>query len=44
MQGNVLQNFSEPPSLVELSNRVEIGLNKLKEGLKSFGDTVYGYL
>ena len=41
----VLQNFSEPPSLVELSNRVEIGLNKLKEGFKElYGDTVYGYL
>ena len=41
----VLQNFSEPPSLTELSNKVEIGLNKLKEGFKElYGDTVYGYL
>ena len=41
----ILQNFSEPPSLVELSSRVEIGLNKLKEGFKElYGDTVYGYL
>jgi len=41
----ILKNMSEPPSLQELSEKIGLSLNKLKEGLKQlYGDTVFGYL
>ena len=37
--------MSEPPSLQELSEKIGLSLNKLKEGFKQlYGDTVFGYL
>jgi len=41
----ILKNMSEPPSLQELSEKIGLSLNKLKEGFKQlYGDTVFGYL
>ncbi|MDC1080812.1 AraC family transcriptional regulator [Flavobacteriaceae bacterium] len=41
----ILQNISEPPSLLMLSESIGLSLNKLKEGFKQlYGDTVFGYL
>ena len=41
----VIQRMSEPPTLVELSNEIELSLKKLKEGFKQiYGTTVYGFL
>ena len=41
----LLTHMAEPPSLQELSNEIDLSLNKLKEGFKQlYGDTVYGYL
>ncbi len=41
----ILNNISEPPGLVELSERIGLNIKKLKEGFKQiYGDTVYGYL
>jgi len=41
----ILKNMSEPPSLQELSEKIGLSLNKLKEGFKQlYGNTVFGYL
>ena len=41
----ILNNISEPPGLVELSEKIGLNIKKLKEGFKQiYGDTVYGYL
>ena len=41
----VIQRISEPPTLVELSDEIELSLKKLKEGFKQiYGTTVYGFL
>ena len=41
----LLTDMTEPPSLIELSQQIELSLNKLKEGFKQlYGETVYGYL
>ncbi|MDG2396960.1 MAG: AraC family transcriptional regulator [Flavobacteriaceae bacterium] len=41
----VINNISEPPSLVELSEKIGLNIKKLKEGFKQlYGDTVYSYL
>ena len=41
----VIQRISEPPTLVELSDEIDLSLKKLKEGFKQiYGTTVYGFL
>ncbi len=41
----ILQNIEDPPSLNELSTKVEIPLKNLKTGFKQvYGNTVYGFL
>lgn len=41
----VISNFTEPPSLQELSTEVGLSLKKLKEGFKKvYGDSVYSFL
>lgn len=41
----VISNFTEPPSLQELSTDVGLSLKKLKEGFKKvYGDSVYSFL
>tara|TARA_B100001287_G_scaffold76502_1_gene63599 strand:- start:554 stop:1474 length:921 start_codon:yes stop_codon:yes gene_type:complete len=41
----IIQRISEPPTLVELSDEIDLSLKKLKEGFKQiYGTTVYGFL
>ncbi|MEZ4787217.1 MAG: AraC family transcriptional regulator [Flavobacterium haoranii] len=41
----IIANMAEPPTLVELSEKVGLNLKRLKEGFKQiYGDTVYGFL
>ncbi len=41
----IIARMSEPPSLKELADQVEISLKNLKEGFKQvYGNTVFGYL
>jgi len=41
----IIERMSEPPTLNNLSNEVDISLKNLKEGLKKvYGNTVFGYL
>jgi AraC-like DNA-binding protein len=41
----IIQRISEPPTLAELSNEIDLSLKKLKEGFKQiYGTTVYGFL
>ncbi|MBE9188931.1 helix-turn-helix transcriptional regulator [Gloeocapsopsis crepidinum LEGE 06123] len=41
----LIQNSSNPPSLVELAQRVQLNDRKLKQGFRQiFGTTVFGYL
>lgn len=41
----ILANMTEPPTLQELANQVELNLKKLKTGFKQiYGDTVYSFL
>ncbi len=41
----VISNITEPPSLQELANEVDLNLKKLKEGFKQiYGDSVYSFL
>ena len=41
----IIEKMSEPPTLQELSQEIDIKKKKLKEGFKQlYGDTVYGYL
>lgn len=41
----VIRNFTEPPTLQELSTEVGLSLKKLKEGFKKvYGDSVYSFL
>ena len=41
----VIQRIAEPPTLVELSDEIDLSLKKLKEGFKQiYGTTVYGFL
>jgi AraC-like DNA-binding protein len=41
----IIARMTEPPTLVELSNEIGLGLKKLKEGFKQiYGDSVYGFL
>jgi AraC-like DNA-binding protein len=41
----IIDRMADPPSLVNLSNEVEISVKNLKEGFKQvYGNTVYGYL
>ena len=41
----IIQRIAEPPTLVELSDEIDLSLKKLKEGFKQiYGTTVYGFL
>lgn len=41
----IISKMTEPPSLIELSNEVDISVKNLKEGFKQvYGNTVFGYL
>ena len=41
----IISRMSEPPSLKELADQVEISLKNLKEGFKQvYGNTVFGFL
>lgn len=41
----IIANMTEPPSLQDLANEVDLNLKKLKEGFKQiYGDTVYSFL
>jgi len=41
----IIDRMTEPPSLQELANEVELTLKKLKEGFKQiYGDSVYSFL
>ena len=41
----IVSRMAEPPTLQELSEEINLSLNKLKEGFKQiYGDTVYGFL
>ena len=41
----IISSMSEPPSLKELADQVEISLKNLKEGFKQvYGNTVFGFL
>lgn len=41
----VIRNFTDPPTLQELSTEVGLSLKKLKEGFKKvYGDSVYSFL
>jgi AraC-like DNA-binding protein len=41
----IIERMSEPPTLNNLSNEVDISLKNLKEGFKKvYGNTVFGYL
>ena len=41
----ILNQMTEPPTLLELSSSIGLNIKKLKEGFKQiYGDTVYGYL
>ena len=41
----MIQRISEPPSLVDLAQEIDLSLKKLKEGFKQiYGTTVYGFL
>lgn len=41
----IIANMSEPPSLQDLANEVELNLKKLKTGFKQiYGDSVYSFL
>lgn len=40
----MIQRISEPPSLVDLAQEIDLSLKKLKEGFKQiYGTTVYGF-
>tara|TARA_B100000886_G_scaffold332952_1_gene286266 strand:- start:2388 stop:3308 length:921 start_codon:yes stop_codon:yes gene_type:complete len=41
----IIQRVVEPPTLLELSNEIDLSLKKLKKGFKQiYGTTVYGFL
>ena len=41
----IISRISEPPSLAELAQEIDLSLKKLKEGFKQiYGTTVYGFL
>ena len=41
----IISRMSEPPSLQELADEIDLSLKKLKEGFKQiYGDTVYSFL
>jgi|SRR5690625_286246 len=41
----VIERFTEPPTLQELADEIQLPINRLKEGFKQvYGDTVYGFL
>ncbi len=41
----IISKMTEPPTLQELSEEINLSLKKLKEGFKQiYGDTVYGFL
>ena len=41
----LIENMTEPPSLKELSDRIQLPLSHLKDGFKHiYGETVYAYL
>jgi len=41
----IISRMSEPPTLLELADEIELSLKKLKEGFKQiYGDTVYSFL
>lgn len=41
----IINRMAEPPTLQELSEEIELSLNKLKEGFKQiYGDSVYSFL
>lgn len=41
----IIDKMTDPPTLQELADKIQLPLNRLKEGFKQvYGDTVYGFL
>lgn len=41
----IIERMTQPPTLQELADEIQLPLNRLKEGFKQvYGDTVYGFL